>query len=90
MDEASYLRSLITGKRPAHKKQETPADLVARWQAAGLLTGFGDPEKDSQEVARELRDGVSQKRVLGLHAGQTWIADDFDAPLQDRFWLGKE
>ena len=31
-----------------------------------------------------------QKRVLGLHAGQTWIADDFDAPLPDSFWLGEE
>jgi hypothetical protein len=26
----------------------------------------------------------------GLHAGQYWIAEDFDAPLPDSFWLGEE
>ncbi len=26
-------------------------------------------------------------RLPGLHAGQHWIADDFDAPLPDSFWL---
>ena len=28
--------------------------------------------------------------VFGLHAGQGWIADDFDAPLPDSFWHGEE
>lgn len=27
-------------------------------------------------------------RVLGLHAGSWTMADDFDAPLPDSFWLG--
>lgn len=27
-----------------------------------------------------------QKRVAGLHAGTTWIADNFDDPLPDLFW----
>jgi len=28
-------------------------------------------------------------RVMGLHKGEGWfIADDFDAPLPDEFWLG--
>ena len=31
-----------------------------------------------------------KKRVAGLHAGTTWIADDFDDPLPDSFWLGDE
>jgi hypothetical protein len=31
------------------------------------------------------------KRILGLKAaGLRWIADDFDAPLPDSFWLGEE
>jgi hypothetical protein len=30
---------------------------------------------------------LPRKRVLGLHAGQVGIADDFDAPLPDSFWL---
>ena len=29
-------------------------------------------------------------RVPGLHEGQVWIADDFDDPLPDSFWLGEE
>jgi hypothetical protein len=28
-------------------------------------------------------------RVFGLHAGQVWMSDDFDAPLPDEFWLGE-
>lgn len=31
----------------------------------------------------------SALRTPGLHAGQYWIADDFDAPLPDSFWLGE-
>ena len=30
------------------------------------------------------------RRIAGLHAGQTWVSDDFDAPLPDSFWLGEE
>ena len=29
-------------------------------------------------------------RIPDLHAGQTWVSDDFDAPLPDSFWLGEE
>ena len=30
------------------------------------------------------------ERVPGLHQGTPyWIADDFDAPLPDQFWLGE-
>jgi len=29
-------------------------------------------------------------RMPGLHAGLYWIADDFDAPLPDDFWLGAD
>ena len=28
-------------------------------------------------------------RVLGLHQGQGWISEDFNAPLPDEFWLGE-
>ncbi len=31
-----------------------------------------------------------EPRSPGLHAGQWWIADDFDEPLPDSFWLGEE
>ncbi len=42
-------------------------------------------------VARLLPVAKSNKpRILGLHAGSTWVSDDFDDPLPDEFWLGKE
>jgi len=28
-------------------------------------------------------------RVPGLFRGKVWMADDFDAPLPDSFWLGE-
>ena len=32
---------------------------------------------------------VRKKRIAGLHEGETWMSDDFDAPLPDEFWGGK-
>ena len=29
-------------------------------------------------------------RVMDLHKGQVWMSDDFDEPLPDEFWLGKD
>jgi hypothetical protein len=29
-------------------------------------------------------------RIVGLHEGMAWVADDFDSPLPDEFWLGKD
>ena len=31
-----------------------------------------------------------QPRVLGLHAGQGWMSDDFTAELPDSFWFGED
>ncbi len=28
--------------------------------------------------------------IFGLHQGQVWMSDDFDEPLPDSFWLGKD
>lgn len=43
----------------------------------------------THKAAQEGRD-VPAPRTPGLHAGRYWIADDFDAPLPDDFWLGEE
>lgn len=29
-------------------------------------------------------------RVAGLHAGKGWMAEDFDAPLDDKFGVGED
>lgn len=31
-----------------------------------------------------------KQRTPGLHAGTTWVSDDFDDPLPDSFWLGED
>lgn len=31
-----------------------------------------------------------KKRIAGLNRGMIWTSDDFDEPLPDEFWLGKE
>ena len=28
-------------------------------------------------------------RILGLHAGQVWMSEDFDQPFPDEFWFGE-
>lgn len=34
----------------------------------------------------------SGRRIIGLFAGkgEMWMADDFDAPLDDSFWFGED
>jgi len=29
-------------------------------------------------------------RIAGLHHGAAWISDDFDAPLDESFWMGEQ
>jgi prevent-host-death family protein len=41
-------------------------------------------------VARILPIGPPPPRVAGLHAGAIWTSDDFDAPLPDEFWVGRQ
>lgn len=48
---------------------------------AKLVTMVGPPEKPP---------AVPRQRKLGLHPGACVISEDFDAPLSDDFWLGKE
>jgi prevent-host-death family protein len=33
---------------------------------------------------------MKKKRIAGLNRGMIWTSEDFDAPLPDEFWLGKE
>lgn len=51
----------------------------------------------SAEQKRVLLDHLTQNgeqsvkpRILGMHPGAIWTSDDFDDPLPDEFWLGKD
>ena len=41
-------------------------------------------------VARLERKPPPGPRIAGLHPGAIEMAPDFDAPLPDKFWLGKD
>ena len=65
---------------------------LAREEAEVVLT------QGQQPVARVVRitgspasqAATPQRRKLGLHPGAWEVSDDFDEPLPDEFWLGKE
>ena len=52
--------------------------------AASYLRRLALREADAEE------NSVAVTRTPGLHAGRYKIADDFDAPLPDSFWLGED
>jgi len=42
-------------------------------------------------LSKQKKQGPRKKpRIAGLHEGQTVMSDDFDEPLPDEFWLGKD
>ncbi|MBV1884525.1 MAG: hypothetical protein KUG82_22990 [Pseudomonadales bacterium] len=42
------------------------------------------------KVFKLIVEGLERKgRVAGLHAGQGWVSDEFDEPLDDDFWMGE-
>jgi antitoxin (DNA-binding transcriptional repressor) of toxin-antitoxin stability system len=41
-------------------------------------------------VARLIVGPPQGARIAGLHLGSFVVADDFDAPLPDDFWLGEQ
>lgn len=38
----------------------------------------------------EIKKPAPGKRIAGLNKGEYFMAEDFDAPLPDSFWLGEE
>lgn len=61
---------------------EAAADELPTEEAEHLL----------QHLTERLRraPAVAGERIAGLHAGAWTVAPDFDAPLPDEFWLGKD
>lgn len=50
-------------------------------------------EEDGKPVARLLPaaapPAATAPRLAGLHEGQGWMSNDFDAPLPHEFWNGR-
>jgi antitoxin (DNA-binding transcriptional repressor) of toxin-antitoxin stability system len=45
---------------------------------------------ENDQVRARLVPSTAPPRTPGLHQGQGWIAEDFDAELPDSFWLGED
>jgi hypothetical protein len=63
-----------------HKLNRTDKLYVMQILLNDLLKG----EKLSTIAPNEIK-----QRIPNLRKGRGWIADDFDAPLPDEFWLGE-
>jgi antitoxin (DNA-binding transcriptional repressor) of toxin-antitoxin stability system len=72
--------------------QKTPTDLEALLRLlqtdTEILLTKGDLPLARLTPVEPGNVQVSE-RVPGLHKGTTWVSDDFDAPLPDKFWLGE-
>jgi hypothetical protein len=44
----------------------------------------------AERLERASQPSISKPRVAGLHPGAIVMAADFDAPLPDEFWLGRD
>lgn len=62
-------------------------DLVdlARTEAGVMLTKSGQPVAQVVPMPEK-----SKRRIAPLHPGAWEVRADFDEPLPDEFWLGKE
>ena len=66
--------------------QETWADLITLAQTGTevILAKSGKPLARIEPIEAE-----KEGRIMGLHRGQAWMSDDFDAPMTDEFTEGK-
>jgi len=69
------------------KVEKQLADLLEIVERGGeiVIAQNGKPVARLASVAP-----VKKKRVAGLNRGTIWTSEDFDEPLPDEFWLGKE
>ena len=69
-------------------------DLVtlANQECEVVLTQDNRPVAKVQSIAQLQKspDGLPRRRELGLHRGPWMVAEDFDEPLTDEFWLGEK
>ena len=56
---------------------------------AGHEVIIEDPLKGKARLVPVSEPQPQGARVFGLHEGEMWMSDDFNAPLPDSFWLGE-
>lgn len=55
-----------------------------------LLAAVLDFIQSTKAKTNQVSDQNNSPRIAGLHKGKIWIAEDFNAPLPDEFWLGED
>lgn len=54
---------------------------------AGHEVIIQDPQKGKARLVPLAPSAKPGPRQFGLHQGEVWMSDDFNAPLPDSFWL---
>lgn len=66
--------------------QEKLAQLL-ELARAGHDVIIQDPQRGKARLVPVPTPAVSGPRRFGLHEGEVWMSDDFNAPLPEGFWL---
>jgi len=66
--------------------QEKLAQLL-ELARAGHEVIIQDPQRGQARLVPVPAPGMSEPRRFGLHEGEVWMSDDFNAPLPAAFWL---
>lgn len=70
-----------------NKVEKQLADLLAMVKQRGEIVIAQNGEPIARLASVEPK---KKKRIAGLNHGSVWTSEDFDEPLPDEFWLGKE
>ena len=57
---------------------------------AGHEVIIQDPQNGQARLVPVTAPASPGPRRFGLHEGEVWMSDDFNAPLPDSFWLGEK
>ncbi len=57
---------------------------------AGHEVIIQDEQNGKARLVPVATPAMSGPRCFGLHQGEVWMSDDFNAPLPDTFWLGEK
>lgn len=71
------------------KEAQTKLSQLLELAQAGHEIIIHDPQKGKARLV-PIAEPPQGPRVFGLHEGSWSMAEDFDAPLPDSFWLGNE
>jgi hypothetical protein len=63
MEASEYARELLASDLASARRPMTGAEMIAHWEQEGVIGSYGDPDVDSPELARRIREraGTRQK-----------------------------